>query len=266
MTAFRLFSRLNTFYGMIGQLLAGGKLKFYNAGTTTPRNVYGDPGLTINNGTTVQLDSSGRPNVDVWGQGAYFVEVFDSLNVKQGEADNVQIPGDGGATIPALESGKYLTNNGAVLLWSEIRELPDPTGQANKTLGTDGTLVFWEPKPTAPPAAVVPNVDSVRIRTGGDTDWLIQKGTGTAPASGLNQTTLAVTFPTPFKTGTMPSVSLTGAPGKQPGGPVVAYLSAPPTATGFTAEFDVAEGNTGAQNIVNPVVFQWIAQGQVPAA
>lgn len=69
MTAFRLFSRLNTFYGMTGQLLAAGQLKFYDAGTTTPRPVYGDSGLAVNNGVAVRLDSSGRPDVDIWGKG-----------------------------------------------------------------------------------------------------------------------------------------------------------------------------------------------------
>ncbi|WP_419669926.1 hypothetical protein [Xylella fastidiosa] len=69
--------------------MASGSLKFFDAGTTTPRNVYSDQRLSVNNGAVIPLDSSGRPNVDIWGDGAYFVEVFDVLGVKQGDADNV---------------------------------------------------------------------------------------------------------------------------------------------------------------------------------
>jgi hypothetical protein len=39
-----------------------------------------------------------------------------------------------------------------------------------------------------------------------------------------------------------------------------------PTATGFTAVFDVVEGNPSEANVNTPIVFQWIAQGPVVAS
>lgn len=264
MTAFRLFSRLNTFYGLTGQLLAGGELRFYDAGTTTPRDVYGDSDLSVNNGVTVDLDSSGRPDVDVWGEGAYFVEAYDALGVKQGEADDVQIPGAGGLAIPALETGKFLTNNGAVLLWNSIREVPDPTGQGGKQLGTDGDLIFWEAKPTVTTSDVTIATDRIVYKSSdGTRAWQVLKGTATIPASGSNTASLPVTFANAFKSGEVPSVTLTPAPGTQPGGPAVAYLSAAPTASGFTAVVDVAEGNSVNQNITVAVILQWRAEGEI---
>lgn len=139
------------------------------------------------------------------------------------------------------------------------------TGESGNILSNDGANPTWIPPPVAPPAAEITGTERVVIRTGGDTDWMIQKGTGTAPASGLNQSSLAVTFPQAFKTGTAPNVSITPSPGTQPGGPVVPYVSATPTSTGFTAVFDVAEGSSGDQNILTPIVFQWVAQGAVDA-
>ncbi|MDC6416731.1 hypothetical protein LOK85_12710 [Xylella fastidiosa subsp. multiplex] len=114
--------------------MASGSLKFFDAGTTTPRNVYSDQRLSVNNGAVIPLDSSGRPNVDIWGDGAYFVEVFDVLGVKQGDADNVNIPGGGGTTIPALESSKYLTNNGAVAAMGRRSRGPRPSRNGWKNI------------------------------------------------------------------------------------------------------------------------------------
>ena len=264
MTAFRLFSRLNTFYGMTGQLLAGGKLKFYDAGTTTPRNVYGDPGLTINNGTSVQLDSSGRPDVDVWGQGAYFIEVFDSLGVKQGEADNVQVPGDSGQSIPALEAGKFLANNGAVLLWSGIREVPDPTGQSGKQLGTDGEAIFWEPKLVIPePPKPDWTTGTNKLQLG---DVLLQWGTDTAPASNAKSTVKAATFGTAFAEAPY-FVAVTPILGTiTPNGSLVCGTATNLATGGFTANFGLADDDNKSWKAINVTVpFRWFAIGK-PAA
>lgn len=265
MSAFRLFSRINTFYGLTGQLLAGGLLRFYDAGTTSPRPVYGDPGLTINNGVSVQLDSSGRPDVDVWGDGAYFVEVFDSLGVKQGEADNVQVPGDGGQSIPALEAGKFLTNNGAVLLWAGIREVPDPTGQSGKQLGTDGEAIFWESKPVIPePPEPDWTVGGTSLQLG---KFLIQTGTDTAPASSARTTSKNITFPTPYAKllgiSCTPMVNSVGSYGIGATHSVTGATIGS-AANGFTASFNSADDGGGSGfEIANAIPFTWIAMGLV---
>lgn len=266
MAAFRLFSKLNTFHGLTGQLLTGGQLRFFEAGTTTPADVYGDPDLLVNNGVTVALDSSGRPNVDIWGEGEYFVEVYDSLGVKQGDADDVGIPGDAAASIPALETGKFLTNNGAILLWSTIREVPDPTGQANKILGTDGTNLLWVVRPadgstpTVPPLPVdgiVQTSDSVTIGK-----IMFQFGTGTAPASGGRTTSVGVTFPTPMTTTLYVGVTVTTSPITGVGYNAV-DANANETGTGFTFKCDVNADQSGADINVG-VSFKYMAVGLIP--
>lgn len=265
MPSFRLFSKLNTFYGVTGQLLAGGQLRFYDAGTTTPRDVYGDSGLTTNNGVTVALDSSGRPNVDVWGEGAYFVEAFDRLGVKQGEADNVQIPGAGGMTIPALETGKFLTSNGAVMLWTTIREVPDPTGQSGKVLGTDGEVLLWVEKPAdgaAGTSDMTTAAGALTFGTGANKIG-VKYGSGSVPASGGHTAYVDVTFPAAFSeapgfVSVSPTVNVVASGGYQA---VCATTNI--SATGFRMNVDV--NSSGAASDINvPIPFLWLAIGKVP--
>lgn len=263
MAAYRIFSRLNTFYGLTGQLLAGGELRFYTEETTTPKDVYGNEDLSVNNGPTVDLDASGRPDVDVWGDGDYFIELYDEAGVKQGDMDNVAIYGGGGLTIPSLVSGQFLSNNGTVLDWEAVRQVPDPTGQSGKILGNDGTNPAWQAAPTAPSLDVLIDDSPITIRVGDGSDatkGLVQAGTDTAPANpGGYTTTKAVVFPIAYSATPVVTVS-TAAVGSQPGGPVCVEVGSVST-TGFTAAFDVAEGDPSNSNIVNTVPFQWIAVG-----
>lgn len=243
----------------------GGSLTFCDLGTTTPKTTWSDPDQATPNSNPVPLDSSGRSNTDIWLDGGYTVTLRDGDGVVVWTRD-VDSGQGSGAALPPMEAGKFLTTDGSNWLMQAILQVPDPSGSSGYQLGTDGVNLIWVAPPEAPPAAEVTSIDRVVIKTGGDTDWQIIKGIGSAPASGLNQTTLAVTFANAFKTGTVPSVVITATPGTQPGGPVVSYLSTAPTATGFTVGFDVAEGNTSQQNIVSPVVFQWVAQGPVAAS
>lgn len=273
--AFRLFSELDTFHGLTGQLVAGGYLKTYEAGTTTPAATYGDEALTVNNGVTITLDSSGRPSVDMWGDtgASYFVELYDADDVKQGEADDVQDPAGTATSIPALSgnTGKYLTNNGSVLLWGAIREVPDPTGQSGKVLGNDGTDLAWQALPT--PAEPEITVGAASFQAGVSTDatkHLTQYGTGTAPANPSGVTTsVAITFPTAFATlnhvdvtPTIASVSGTGAI------PVNAVTGFTPgsAATGCTVNFrNPTDGDIvdSGDYITSAVTFTWAAHGTV---
>lgn len=265
--AFRIFSELNTFYGLTGQLVANGELRFYDAGTTTPRNVYGDEALTVNNGSTVTLDSSGRPNVDVWGDGDYFVELYDADGVKQGEADDVKEQGGAAALIPSLSgnTGKFLTNNGSVLLWQTIREVPDPTGQANKILGNDGSNLTWVTRPSDGAAGADPDIEvtATSAIVGDSADRMrFLSGTGSASASGGRTTSVAITFASAFSSapvyvGITPTISIITGVGYAP---VASATNI--TTTGFTANFDVNSDQSGA-NISVPVTFQWFAMGIV---
>lgn len=243
-----------------GNVNAGGFIYTFETDLTTPKLTYSDTGLTVPNTNPLTLDASGRPTTDVWGDGAFGMEIADADDVVYLTANNIQPDTGSTQTIPALETGEFLTNDGSNLLWQVISQVPDPSGFADYILSTDGANFLWIPTPEVEQPNIEVTTNAVRLVSGGDVDWLIQKGSGTASASGTNQTTVPVVFPVAFKSGTVPNVQIIPTPGTQPGGPVVPYLPIP-TATGFTASFDVAEGSTSGQNITNNVDFQWIAQG-----
>jgi hypothetical protein len=97
-----------------------------------------------------------------------------------------------------LVDGEFLTNDGAIMEWAAISQLPDPTGSAGKVLGTDGSSWFPQSLPTAAtiptlPTTGVSNVSSTCVRIG---TCVIQTGTGTLPASGTTTPSVAITFGT----------------------------------------------------------------------
>ncbi len=267
--AFRVFSELDTFFGQSGQLLAGGSIKTYQAGTTTLVSTYGEESLSTDNGSTIALDSSGRPAVDMWASGSLFVEIFDADGVKQGEADDVQIPGGEATALPALSADKFLTNDGSVMSWAAIRQVPDPSGSASKVLGTDGSALTWVSQPTMPDPVdpeIVVNDAGKLFRAGVSSDAtkvVIQCGSGSAPASGSRNTTGSVTFGIPFAT--LWAVTITqNHNGVTADGHVPSEAITTKSETGFTARFSTDENSTSSVwNIINSVPFMWTAIGTV---
>jgi hypothetical protein len=268
MSAFRLFDPFQTFFDLDGKLAAGGSLVFYQAGTTTPADVYGDSALTTNNGSTIAIGTDGRPVDDIWGNISYRARLYDALGTLVSDRDNLQIPGGTGLAIPALVDGNFLTNDGSVLGWVGIEQVPDPTGASGKILGNDGVNFIWQAPPATP---VVPDpeivVGTTSFRAGSSTSttkFLIQTGSDSAPATGSNETTKSITFPTAFLSAPLwVGVQMTTA--SQAGGLVVNCLSSAASTTGFTAIFDVAEGSGANPNFNNAAPFQWIAFGLVTA-
>ena len=268
--AFRLYSKLDTQWGQSGQLLPGGYLKFYTAGTTTPKDVFGEQALTTNNGSTVDLDASGRPDVDVWGSGSYFVELYDADDVKQGEADDVQIPGGEATALPTLDADKFLTNDGSVMSWAEILPVPDPTGSANKILGTDGTTVSWIAKPAdgAPGAAgstvtATSTLSKIATTADGTISIAILRGTGSIAASGAHTASGSAAFGVTFLSA--PTVICQPTGGGVTGDGYHPILSASSiTTTGFNIAANINEGGTGGgTNISSTVNFSYIAIGTI---
>lgn len=272
MSAFRLFTRLNDFRGLTGQLLSDGYLKFYQAGTTTPADVFGEKELTTNNGSTIQLDSSGRPNVDVWGDAtaSYKVEVYAADDSLQGSADDLEVPGGAGTTIPALEDGLFLTNDGAVLLWGEIRQLPDPTGQNGKILGVVGNE--WVPiaKPAdgaAGTSDIAVGTNSLELGDGDATNYFQQSGSDTMAAPGAKFGSDSVVFPVAFAATPRVFVQPKGACPTSGGNVYPHSWITAVSATGFTVLFSTLTGGTSADGsatsstISGAVDYDWKAEG-----
>lgn len=274
MSAFRLFTKLNDFRGLTNQALAGGSLKFYAAGTSTPADVFGEEALETNNGATIALDSSARPNVDIWGDAAaaYDVEVYAADGTLQGTADNLKMPGASGTAIPTLVDGQFLTTDGSVLLFQAIIQLPDPTGQDGKILGVVGGE--WVPiaKPSDGAAgtsdiAIGTGTDSLTLGDGAGDKVLQQWGSATMSAPNSKAGTSSVSFATPFAATPRIFVQPKGA-APTTGGNVFphAYVTTA-SATGFTVLFSTLTGGTSADgSSVNSVIsgnvdYDWFAVG-----
>ena len=81
-----------------GAPLAGGKLFFYEAGTTTPKDTYTDSGAGTSNANPVILDAEGA--AQVWGNGTYKVVIKDSADATLSTVDDINVPG-----LPAVDGG-----------------------------------------------------------------------------------------------------------------------------------------------------------------
>jgi hypothetical protein len=273
MPTFRILDQRPVFFDLAGNLASGGSLKFYSTGTTTPKDVYADPDKSVNNGSTVALGTDGRSSVDIWGDGSYRVRLYDADGTLVSEADDVEIPGGTGTTIPALVSGQFLTNDGAVMSWAEVQQLPDPTGSADKILSTDGSNFIWIAKPAdgsaGTNAAVKVDAKNVTIGDGSGTQdkFVIQSGSGTISASGSTTAQKDITFGSSFKTIMAVAVTVTnnGVTSVQ-FTPSLAVLNK--SLTGFTAYAQVSAHQGGSNhdaNIISDITFDWIAFGAIAA-
>lgn len=247
---------------------AGGLAYFYVLGdVNTPKDTYQDYALTTPNPNPIQLDANGRFPDPVWLNGDYTYElkaangssIVNPTDIRPEIAPGQALPD------PVGHSGEFVQSNGTGFEMSgPVWMLPDPTGSAGQMLVVnstgDGYILQAQPEPPTPDIVVETN--STTAGGGGALKEMTLRGTGIAPQSGTNTTQLAVTFTPAFKSGTVPFVAITPS-NAQAGGPVVPYTSGPPTAAGFTAVFDVAEGSSGNQNITSPVNFAWMAVGVI---
>lgn len=264
MAAFRIFDPFTVFWDDQGRILSGGEIRFYESETTTPKSVFGDPALTIDNGSTVMIGSDGRAEVQIWGDGNYRTRLYrpDGTLVPGGEADNVQAAGGDGLTLPPPVDGEFVTSNGSLFLMAPILQLPDPTGQDGKVPTATGSGYTLQ-APAVPPTPVEPDIEvtSTTLRAAdGTTSFLMQRGSGTAPASGLNTTNTAITFAIAFADAPhiiiTPTVAAAGADGFLPV-PSVPSKSA----TGCTVYFDTNGDKFG--KITNQITFDYVAVGTI---
>lgn len=239
------------------QVLAGGKLFFYQSGTSTPQATYTDPTLVTPNPNPVQLNASGIPAADIWMSGNYRVVLEDVNGNVQWTYDNVEIPGGQSQAIPSLsgQSGNFLTTDGTNLLWSSISQLPSQTGQSGKYLSTNGTTAAWSSIPTSTVTAGA----SGKIVNGAVTE---QWGTITLPASGTTTTIASVTFATPFSG--LPywiSPTQTQASGVTSPGGMLILAAVNQSATGFSLQGDTNGFGATSGGITRATTVQWRAIG-----
>lgn len=247
------------------QLAANGSLTFYDVGTVTPRNTWSDYDQTTPNANPIPLDPDARSPNQIYMDGDYTVVCKDELDAVVWTRD-IYSPTQAGASIPALDNGKFLTNDGSNLLWAALLQVPDPTGSTNHYLTTDGANLLWTTIPETPDLQIEVTASTFQAGVStDDTKWFVQSGSATAPASGSFTTSQTITFSTAFSTA--PVVCVMPTSNSQPGGPVVWSLTSAPSTTAFTVQFDIAEGASPDANIVNSIPYQWIAFGtrEVPA-
>lgn len=124
--ASRLLNQATTYFDDLGAPVAGGMLYFYENGTTTPKDVYGDKALTTNLGSTELLDSAGRQVNDIWLDGTYTVALEDADGVQVWSRDDVEAPSE----IPAGGlAGQVLASDGAGNIeWIDVEQVPLPSG------------------------------------------------------------------------------------------------------------------------------------------
>lgn len=268
MSGFRILDPFQVYTDLTGKLAAGGVLHFYAAGTTTDANVYGDEALSVNNGPTIDIGTDGRAVDDIWGDStlAYRCRVYGADGTLIRDRDNLGIPGGTGTSIPTLESGDFLTNDGSSLLWAAVRQALDPSGASNKVMGSDGTNLVWVDKPAngsngsaGTNANVTVTPLSVKWNNGTGDLFFIQGASDSAAASGIPSTSKAITFPTAFKTLLGVYVITTGNSYATAGKLGIPAITAKNT-TGFTVAFDT---NTTTDNIFASVPFDWIAFGTI---
>ncbi|MGN6280541.1 hypothetical protein [Frateuria sp.] len=264
MPAFRILSQSPVYFLLDGVTpAAGGRIEFYEAGTTTAKDVYGDKALTVNNGSSIALGSDGRTTVDVWGDGSYRVRGYAADDTEIFDRDNVEIPGGAGQVLPTLADGQFISALGGVLVAADVLQPPDPTGQSGKIIGSDGSGFLWQDPPADPVVPITVGTSSAQI---GDTDskaYYVEWGTATAPASGTYTASKAITFAKTFASAPFVSITPIGALAS---GPLVAYPTSTPTTGGFTAGFDVAEGTNAQATINSDISFLWKAEGLVNVA
>ncbi len=108
------FPRFKAFVQGTNAPLAGGKVYFYAAGTSTAQDTYTDAGLGTVNANPVILDANGEASI--WpGTSAYKVIIKDSLDVTQSTTDNY-IPI---ASLPTSIGGHNQLTDGGFEMWQE---------------------------------------------------------------------------------------------------------------------------------------------------
>lgn len=136
----------------LGAPLAGGKVYFFEPGTSTPKDTYSDSDLSVPNANPVVLDAAGRATIYLSGDYKYRLDT--SLDVQVDEQDNINTVGDlstglvtpTGATTARTLGDRfaqvfYAKDHGCVADGGFTSTFNADTGQTNisSVVGTDNT-------------------------------------------------------------------------------------------------------------------------------
>lgn len=276
----QLIPPVEVLYDILGVApAAGGLLYTYELGTTTPKETHADYAQAVQNTNPIELDSSGRVETPVWGDGEYTLVLTnaDDEVIKTWESRPEQPTA---TVVPVPDAGEFVTGDGENYALATIREVPDPTGSSGHLLSNDGANSLWV-SAAAALAGLIPEAPELDISIAankaviGDgtsnTKLVIQTGTGTATGGGggVYFVSATVAFPTAFDAlwyvGVMPTTAAVhaGTSGKLPAVSVTSW-SQGSAASSVTANFATTEDDIGSgSNIQNSIPFAWFAIGTV---
>lgn len=261
------------FFNLLGtESAAGGSLQFYDYQTTTPKATYADRELTIENPNPVPLNAAGRLSVQVWLDGEYTVQLKDEDDTDIGGPLDVVPEVSPTTTLPdptTLPGGTVKSNGTGYELVDDLA-LPDPTDSAGYMVvvnsdGTDFILQEQPEPPEIPEPEVVVTTSPASFRAGvsdNTTKFFIQAGSGSAPASGTENTQVSVTFAEPFAAAPWHISIEQTHNGVTSLGVVPQYTISARSASGFTVRFSTEENSDfSGWNITSAVPFTYAAFG-----
>ena len=250
---------------------AGGTLQFYDYQTTTPKATYSDRDLTIPNANPVELDASGRAETEIWLDGEYTVVLRDADNTVIWTRDVVpEVSPTTTLPDPTTLPGGTVKSNGTGYELVTVLELPDPTDSAGymPVVNSDGTGYNLQPQPEPPEIPdpeIVVSTSPASFRAGVSDDttkFFIQTGSGSAPASGTENTQVSVTFAEPFAAAPWHISIEQTHDGVTSLGVVPQYTISARSASGFTVRFSTEENSDfSGWNITSAVPFTYAAFG-----
>jgi hypothetical protein len=201
---------------------------------------------------------------EVWADAAdtYFVELYDADDVKMGDFDDYGVPGGPAQTVPIPDVGEYITGDGTNFILEDLtdRLVPDPSGNANKVLSTDGDSLLWIAKP-ADGADGVSDLSAVGLD--GKT---IRTGSATGTSSGGRTQDVSVSYSTALDAAAdFIGIEITSAT-LSSGGTMPSWSFTASSASGFTVRFTMGEIDDSRSDFdFNAgVAFNYWAVGDAP--
>jgi microcystin-dependent protein len=141
-------------FDSLGRPLSGGKLYFFQTGTSTPQNAYQDTALTIAHPNPMTLDSSGRISAFYLADGTIKIRLADAAGVTILTYDGLLVigPSSGAGASPSVDAttvlatgdvkSKYGTGTLTGFVRMNGRTVGSPTSGATERANADTQTLF----------------------------------------------------------------------------------------------------------------------------